>query len=165
MLCLGGETDEGELEMENSGEHRQKMEAGSGGSEETPEAAEGGLEQRRETLREIIAERVAIAERRTSSRDAGGRKILNGRYMKLRSIGEGSASKVFLVERIADGNSQAGRPTRELTGCLGRQFYAVKVWRRSRLTRVSMGASHTASAGIDAVMRELSLWSGLECDR
>jgi len=83
--------------------------------------------------------------------------------MKLRSIGEGSASKVFLVERIADGNSQAGRPTRELTGCLGRQFYAVKVWRRSRLTRVSMGASHTAYAGIDAVMRELSLWSGLEC--
>ena len=163
MLCRGGETDEGEFEMENSGEYRQKMEAGSGGSEETPEAAEG--RQRRESLREIIAERVAIAERRTSSRDAGGRKILNGRYMKLRSIGEGSASKVFLVERIADGNSQAGRPTRELTGCLGRQFYAVKVWRRSRLTRVSMGASHTAYAGIDAVMRELSLWSGLECDR
>ena len=87
-----------------------------------------------------------------SSRDAAGRKVLNGRYAKLRGIGEGSASKVFLVERV-DG------------GACAREFYAVKVWRRSRLTRVSTGVSQGPSAGLDAVMRELSLSSGLACDR
>ena len=63
-----------------------------------------------------------------------------------------TASKVFLVERV-DG------------GACAREFYAVKVWRRSRLTRVSTGVSQGPSAGLDAVMRELSLWSGLACDR